>query len=935
MKSLPLFVSDLLEVEKTDPLRPNSDCRECGMGGRGPVTCMGPSTDKKSAVLVVGGSLPWKYAKQGEPFAGGVDLRIKRRILSKVDSACFDYAVKCPGSPQKMSEARCRPYLYQTFLDADPERVILLGRLALQGFLGWSYNASHIRNGYVTTYDGVPVFLLPDPLDVANNSVLKKWFLDDLDWALEADPEETPYDASYHVIETVAEARRACEIVKEHGVTCTDLETYGQQYCADFKVVAQSISHPWTDESWVWNEDALAEGDPRREPLVVLLRSQPISAHSSDMEVRSIKQHFGVSCTVAEDTKVTTKLVNPDGPADLDWVGAHVGMGAHKTEAKADLEKRVKILNGLREARRKPVVVEYEKITKIDKRGRKYTRKVPTKTRPQSLQEQMDSIRDAWTKSRTINGRKGMTYQAVAGCSLTEDWINAALSDYNPKAYIYGLMDRDLCLRYNALDTVVHARKVRRDQELFRAPAMESRNRVYTEIMIPLMPAVSRMIDNGLLIDQAALGEFEAFLDGKIEEYRSIVEEYAPGMNPGSDEQKQKFLFGPKSEGGLGLPVLKETGTGAPSADASVLKRLRDEHPVIEALKGYAEVAKLQSNYARGLRPHIADDGRIHASLNPTGTGTGRWSCSKPNMQTLPSRGQYAKMAKMLYVAPPGYKLVALDFSTLEVRLAAYRSGDKRMIELLCTKDSKGKYLDFHMETAKMISKIVWGTDLKDCGLGYTFDDLIAEWGSEAKAEEDPRWGALSDVIAYRRKVAKQINFSLIYGQGTETLSERAGCTVEEAGNAKEAILGGFRGLRDWMDRQKKLAHREGGVWTRWQDGKFRFRHIVDIGYKDRGRVGHGERVAVNTPIQGEGSDFNADSIVKIDRWIEHTGVDAKLLMAVHDSNIAEVRDDLVMDYARQAHDVMVDHDCGPVPVLVDCEYGQAYGAMSALELSA
>lgn len=934
MKSLPLYIDDQLEVQKTTPLRPNPECRECGMGGKGPITCMPPSTTGPAKVLVVGSNPQWKYAKQGEPFAGGIDLKVKRRILKKVESVCFDYAVKCPGVPREMSEVRCRPYLHQTFLDCQPERVILLGRLALQGFLGWSYNASHIRNGYVTTYDGVPVFFLPDPDQVANNKVLKRWFLDDLDWALSADPEETPYDASYHVIETTEEAQMACDLVKEHGITCTDVETYGQQYCADFKIVVQSISHPWTDEAWVWDEDALAEGDPRREPLVELFKSQPLSAHSSDMELRAIKQHLGVSCTVAEDTKITTKLVNPDAPADLDWVGSHVGMGAHKAEAKADLDKREKILNGLREARRKPVVVEFEKITKINKLGRKYTRKVPTETRPQSLKEQVESIKAAWVKSRTINKKSGRSYQEFAGCELTEDWINAALSDYPPKAYTYGLMDRDLCLRYNALDTVVHARKVRRDRELYEAPAMESRKRVYTEILIPLMPAVSRMINNGLLIDQDALGEFETFLDGKIAEYEEVIREYAPDLEPGSAKQKQKYLFGPKSQGGLGLPILKKSKkTQEPSADAGVLKQLKGEHPVVEALMHYAEVTKLQSNYARGLRPHIADDGRIHASLNPTGTGTGRWSCSQPNMQTLPSRGQYAKMAKMLYVAPPGYKLVALDFSTLEVRLAAYRSGDKRMIDLLCTKDSTGKHLDFHMETAKMISRIVWGNDLEDCGLGYTFESLTKELGD--KAPEDLRWKVLEDTIAYRRKVAKQINFSLIYGQGTETLAERAGCTVDEAGNAKEAILGGFRGLRDWMEHQKRLAHREGGVWTMWGDSKFRFRHIVDIGYQDRERVGHGERVSVNSPIQGEGSDYNTDSIVKIDRWIEDTGVDAKLLLAVHDSNIAEVRDDLVMDYARKAHDIMVDHDCGPVPVLVDAEVGQAYGAMSKLELAA
>jgi DNA polymerase I-like protein with 3'-5' exonuclease and polymerase domains/uracil-DNA glycosylase len=940
LRSLPLYQDDLLAVEKVDPRAQNLSCRECGMGGSGAATCMFPRQSGKSDVMVVGESPATSYAHAGEPFAGGAELKVRRKILKYGKTVTFDYAVKCSGRPKDHSEVQCRPYLYRTFLDCSPERVILIGKTAQRAFLGRAYNATLVRKGYVTTYDGVPVFCLPDLYEVVDNKVLKRWFSEDLDWAMTDDTTLTPYDGVCRIVETVHDARTACEIIREHGVAAVDVETYGDMYGPEYKVVVLAAAYLGADSAWVWPEEAMVEPDPRLEPLRELLAEVPIAAHSADTEYRAIGRYFGVDVGLKYDTKASSKLMYPDGPADLDLVSAHVGMGGHKHEAAIDLAVKGKVLAGLRNAANKPVVTEWGIEIRIDKNGRKSRRNVPKETREPALSEQIEQIRVAWDKPRTINKQKD-TYKNLANCELTEDWINAALSSSHVKTYTYGLMDRELCMRYCALDAVVCAKKVLRDDAIYAVKEMAPIRQTYHEIIIPITSVAARMMNNGLLIDQDALGTFESFLDDKISEYAAKIDEYCPGINPGSDDQVRKFLYEPKALGGLGLPILKKTKGGKtgtnkkPAVDGTTLGKLKDEHPVVELLASYAEVTKLQSNYARGLRPHIADDGRIHCYLNVTGAGTGRWTCSKPNMQTLPSRKQYSKMAKMLYVAPTGYKLVAHDFSTLEVRVAAHRSGDKVMLELLNTKDSRGNYLDFHLETAKGISPLVWGNSLQDCGFGYTFDSLRRELGSEEAAQADLRWKVLADEISRRRSVAKQINFSLIYGQGTDTLAERIGCSTDEAERAKEAILGRFKQFRDWMAAQVRAAHKDGGVWAMWHDRRSRFRHLPDVGYSDRVRQGHGERCAFNTPVQGEGSDFNTTALIEIDRWLKESDFDAQLVLAVHDSNLAEVREDLVEEYSRNVSRIMSDHPGYSVPILADADAGSAYGAMEKLVLAA
>ncbi len=940
MRSLPLYQDDLLEVEKTEPLPKNPRCQECPMGGQGDVTCMFPAQRGHHQVLVIGESPRHNYASVGEPFVGGPELKVKRLLASYGQSVMYDYAVKCPGKPVEFAADKCRPYLYQTFLDCTPERVILIGRTAQEAFLGRAYNAWLVRRGYVSTLDGVPVFCLPDLYEAVENKVLRRWFKEDLAWAMTSSPSLTPYDGLCHVVETAQEARTACDVIRERGVVVADVETYGRMYTDEYKIVVLAATYPDSNSAWVWNEDALLPGDPRSEPLKTLLAEVPVAAHSADTEYRAIGQYLGVEIELVHDTKASSKLMNPDGPADLDSVSGHVGMGGHKWEAKEDLATKEKVLSGLRTARTKPVVTEWGEEIKLDKNGRKMRRKVPLATREPSLAEQVEAIKEAWVKPRTINKVKN-TYANLAKCELTDDWVMAALTDGEPKAYAYGLMDRELCMRYCATDTVACARKVTRDMAVYDSDERVTPIKAtYHEVLVPIVQVASRMMNNGLLIDQEALGTFETFLDQKIAEFSAAIHEHAPGLNPGSADQVREYLYNSKAMGGLGLSVVKMTkggksGNKKPATDAKTLVKMRDEHPVVQLLVDYAEVTKLQSNYARGLRPHITDDGRIHCYLNVTGAATGRWTANQPNLQTLPSRGQYAKMAKMLYISPPGYKLVAADFSTLEVRVAAYRSGDKVMIELLNSRDSKGNYLDFHFETAKGISTLVWGNSLDDCGFGYTLAELLAEHGGDQDlAKADLRWKPLEEEIARRRAVAKQINFSLIYGQGTETLADRIGCSVEEAERAKDAILGRFRGLRDWMAQQMKDAHHDGGIWTMWGMNKSRFRHIVDIGYNDRKRVGHGERVAVNTPVQGEGSDFNTVSLIHIDRWLRSSDFDAKLLLAVHDSNVAEVREDCVEDYARKVVSIMGSHQSFGVPILVDVDQGDAYGAMSKLKVA-
>lgn len=296
-------------------------------------------------------------------------------------------------------------------------------------------------------------------------------------------------------------------------------------------------------------------------------------------------------------------------------------------------------------------------------------------------------------------------------------------------------------------------------------------------------------------------------------------------------------------------------------------------------------------------------------------------NCSNPNLQTIPSRSlEWAKRVKNVFVAPPGRKLVFIDYATLELRVMAMLSGEQTMI------DAFDAGLDLHRQTAIDISHLLWGNDFESCGLGY--DEVVLK--ADGAAPDDPRWEQLRQLQAYRRKIAKAVNFGTAYGQGPAAMAEQWGIPEADAAKAQEAIMGRRRKLRAWIKRTQQECRQRGFTETWWNGQPARRRPLPDIASNIRDMASHAERAAYNTPVQGTGSEFCMASIGEIAQWIEDDGIDAQLVLTVHDSIGAEVDDEDVPEYVHHATRIMTGWYSMGVPITVDVEVGQRWGEMQA-----
>lgn len=920
--NLPIYEDPATAVDLADELDFDPDCERCQLGAKARSTCMKP-VGKAGGILAVGQSPTRRSDENGRPWSTPGERNIAsiiRRLAGDTPTA-FDYAIRCAGgSFSDDTIEACRPYLRRSLDVVQPERVLCFGSTATRVVTG---NAApfNVRRSWARLEDGTLAFFFPEPFRIQSNRILMDWLRADIEWAMRVDPEDLPEPelADYTMIET---AEQAVEVVDDllDRLTALDVETFGVLGEPDFKVVSLALT-PHDDylQSYVWPEEAMYEGDPRRAPLIRLFREGKLSAHNGKYESRSCDAYFGedLKDSLKADTMIWAKLLRADGAGGLAPLAWQVGMGGHKDEAGEALDRAIHILRALRRAADKPVPTKVETQTRVnDITGRKQRRKVVVESRPPNDAERRQQVIEAWEKPRTMKGER-TTYAAEAvpwkywnaGELLVDtpkipaDWLHASLVDGNPWSYVYGLIDPDVCQRYNARDTVSTA--LIGEQQRPHIEASETFGRVWRSHLADAPWAVGKVESWGMMIDTRKLDEAERFFTEREAELLAEIQAVKPDINPGSSDQLAELLFKD-----LRLPVQKKSEkTGKPSTDKSVLKALAEHHPVVEKILEWKSVTKLNGTYAKGLRPFIRSDGRIRASLNITGTETGRMSCSDPNMQTIPSRGEFAKKIKSSFVAPAGHKLVQIDYKALEVRIAAMLSGDPVLLEVF----ERGG--DPHRETAEALSEALWGSPFADCG-GLT---------GEALADEQGR----------RRGVCKGIVFGTIYGQGPPALAAMTGLTEKEAERAQDLVMGRFRVLRRWIERTAAQASRTGETWTWWMDGRGRRRPVPDIGEQDPGKAGHGKRQAYNTPVQGTGSEFCLASLVACVRWLVETRFPAKLVMTVHDSLIFEVAEDFVDALIEHATAIMVGWPSGKVEIAVDVEVGDDWGSLEGYTLPA
>ena len=361
---------------------------------------------------------------------------------------------------------------------------------------------------------------------------------------------------------------------------------------------------------------------------------------------------------------------------------------------------------------------------------------------------------------------------------------------------------------------------------------------LYDEIELPLCAVLAEMEQTGFLVDRQALYDFGQRLTSGIAQLQQSIWELAgETFNINSPKQLGTILFDK-----LMLPSGKKTKTGW-STNADVLEKLRGKHPIIEQILDYRMLTKLKSTYADGLLKEISADGRIHTNFQMTVTATGRLSSTEPNLQNIPVRKELGGQIRRMFVASPGKVLVDADYSQIELRLLAHISGDETMIRAF--QDGE----DIHAVTASQVFDV-----------------------------------PLSEVTSLQRSRAKAVNFGIVYGISAFSLAQDIGVFQNEAKAYMDSYFAKYHGVREYMKRIVEQAKHDGYVTTLFG----RRRELPELKASNFNVRSFGERVALNMPIQGTAADIIKAAMVHVARRMKAEGLQARLLLQVHDELIVE-----------------------------------------------
>lgn len=361
------------------------------------------------------------------------------------------------------------------------------------------------------------------------------------------------------------------------------------------------------------------------------------------------------------------------------------------------------------------------------------------------------------------------------------------------------------------------------------------------DMEFPLIEVLASMERVGFAASAEKLSEIGTELDARIVELTEMIYEQAGGeFNINSTKQLSKVLFED-----LGLPPAKKTKTGY-STDVEVLEGLRDAHAIIDLILDYRSLSKLNSTYVLGLLPTIAADGRIHPHFKQSRAATGRISCNDPNLQNIPIKQDEGRRIRGAFFAGDGKKLVGADYSQIELRVLAHMSGDER----LCSAFNSGE--DIHASTAAAV-------------FGVEKDEVNRRQRSDAKA----------------------VNFGVIYGMSPFGLSKELGISVKKAEKYIDSYFENHHAVRAFLDSQIAFARENGYVETMLG----RRRYIPELRARQVNVRNYGERLAMNTPIQGTAADIIKLAMNAVYDELRNSGVEAELLLQIHDELIVEVAD--------------------------------------------
>lgn len=403
----------------------------------------------------------------------------------------------------------------------------------------------------------------------------------------------------------------------------------------------------------------------------------------------------------------------------------------------------------------------------------------------------------------------------------------------------------------------------------------EALNRIYQDIEVPLVPVLSRIERTGVLIDDMLLGAQSQEIAARLGELEQKAFEIAgQEFNLSSPKQLQTIFFEK-----MGLPVIKKTPSGAPSTNEEVLQELALDYPLPKLILEYRGLAKLKSTYTDKLPKMInPETGRVHTSYHQAVTATGRLSSTDPNLQNIPIRNEEGRRIRQAFIAPHGWKILAVDYSQIELRIMAHLSGDKALLDAF----KNGK--DIHAATAAEI-------------IGVDIDQVTSE----------------------QRRRAKAINFGLIYGMSAFGLSKQLGIPRGEAQQYMDTYFERYPGVMQYMEDTRSLAAEKGYVETIFG----RRLHLPEIKSRNGMRRKAAERAAINAPMQGTAADIIKKAMLLVDEWVQAEGEGkVKLLMQVHDELVFEVESSSLSEIESKIQKLMESAAELDVPLVAEAGHG-------------
>jgi len=466
----------------------------------------------------------------------------------------------------------------------------------------------------------------------------------------------------------------------------------------------------------------------------------------------------------------------------------------------------------------------------------------------------MDSLAKKFLSHKTVS------FEEIAGKGVKQKTFNQIELE---QAAFYAAEDADITFRLHQAIW----NKLEKTPELIN---------VFKEIELPLIPVLAKMEQTGTLIDPDLLHQQSSEIATRLEELEIKAHEMAgQAFNLSSPKQLQEILFVK-----LELPVLKKTPKGQPSTAEPILQELALSYELPRIIMEHRSLSKLKSTYTDKLPEMIQKTGRIHTSYHQAVTATGRLSSTDPNLQNIPIRTTEGRRIRQAFIAPKGYKLIAADYSQIELRIMSHLSQDPGLLEAFA------QNADVHKATAAEVFEV-----------------------------------SLNEVTTEQRRRAKAINFGLIYGMSAFGLAKQLGIGRPEAQKYIQRYFERYPGVRTYMENTRELAREKGYVETLFG----RRLYLPDIKASNAMMRQAAERTAINAPMQGTAADIIKRAMIKMHDWLQDTNLDIKMILQVHDELIFEVKESDLSAAQEKILDIMENTSSIDVPLLVEAGIGDTW----------